>query len=121
MSTHDLILIMVAIIISGVIIGGCVLIASEPQDNDSNVAVVNNNTTNNTTELNTSSTGDDTGYTYSKQSDSYVKNNGETYDTGSKDSNGEKIYAHRYAKDGVVYETYKSASGREIDPNEYYA
>lgn len=120
MSTRDLILIMVAIIISGVIIGGCVLIASEPQNNDSNITVVNNNTTNNTTQLNTS-TGEDTGYTYSKQSDSYVKNNGETYDTGSKDSNGEKIYAHRYAKDGVVYETYKSASGREIDPNEYYA
>lgn len=120
MSTRDLILIMVAIIISGVIIGGCVLIASEPQNNDSNVTAVNNNTTNNTTQLNTS-TGEDTGYTYSKQSDSYVKNNGETYDTGSKDSNGEKIYAHRYAKDGWVYETYKSASGREIDPNEYYA
>ena len=120
MSTRDLILIMVAIIISGVIIGGCVLIASEPQNNDSNVTAVNNNTTNNTTQLNTS-TREDTGYTYSKQSDSYVKNNGETYDTGSKDSNGEKIYAHRYAKDGGVYETYKSASGREIDPNEYYA
>lgn len=51
MSTRDLILIMIAIIISGVIIGGCVLIASEPQNNDGNVTVVNNNTTNNTTSV----------------------------------------------------------------------
>ena len=50
----------------------------------------------------------------------YVKNIGKDYDTGVKDKNSEKIYAHRWVENGQIYETYKSASGRPIDTNEYY-
>lgn len=131
MNNKQLILIILAILLGACIVGGCLYAAinNEPKDlNATNTTTNNNNTTNESakdTTLNNQEKASDSSnsndkYTYSPQNDAYVKNSGEDYDTGQVDKNGENIYAHRWVEDGVIYETYQSASGRPIDTNEYY-
>ena len=137
MNTKELALIVIAIIMAGCIIGGCIYAGLASNDSSDNNTIANNttnvtnkNATNNTDSSTIASQDKETTqkqssnnqeeYTYSPQSDSYVKNSGEDYDTGTVDENGEEIYAHRWVDDGVVYESYKSSSGREISAEEYY-
>lgn len=121
MSSKELILIILAILIAGCIIACAVFITFNDNDNDNGLT---NNTTaaNNTisTTPQSSQNQQSEEYTYDPQSGSYVRNSGEDYATDSYDSEGNRIYAHRWVgDDGVIYENYYSDSG-PISTDEYY-
>ncbi len=128
MNSKELIIIVLAILVAGCIIAGAIFLTSD-NSNSSNINNTLNSTNNSTAPQDTQTTqkettqqskNSDNEYTYDPQSGSNVKNSGEDVDTGSVDKNGEKIYAHRWVDDGVVYESYKTSSGREISSEEYY-
>ncbi|WP_299522826.1 hypothetical protein [uncultured Methanobrevibacter sp.] len=77
MNNKELILIIGAIIIGCSIIGGCVLIASEPHNNDANVSMANNttNVTNNATNVTNQSVDDNNQQTEQSSSSSYKQSN----------------------------------------------
>lgn len=127
MSSKELILIILAILIAGCIVACAVFITFNDNDNGlTNNTTAANNTTNITANNTISTTPQSSQnqqseeYTYDPQSGSYVRNSGEDYATDSYDSEGNRIYAHRWVgDDGVIYENYYSDSG-PISTDEYY-